>query len=131
MLVPVLRFNRIARQGRSTRERHVTIMIRLGIGTIIGGMSSGRRAPQAAPIRFRTVLSSPQASLGAILHGQPLSGIWKPHQGSVFFIRLRFGLATCWRGPGSNVRNHGECDMLRADPAAERHAERNALVEHP
>ena len=71
MLLPVLRFNPIARQHRSTRERHVAIMAPLGIGKM------RRRAPEAAPIRSRTVLSRSQASLGAILHGQPLSGIWK------------------------------------------------------
>ena len=93
MLLPVLRFNPIARQHRSTRKRHVAIMAPLGIGKM------RRRAPEAAPIRSRTVLSRSQASLGAILHGQPLSGIWKPRQGSVFFIGGRFGLPSCRGGP--------------------------------
>ena len=93
MLVPVLRFNPIARRGRRPRERHVAIMAPLGIGKM------RRRAPEAAPIRSRTVLSRSQASLGAILHGQPLSGIWKPRQGSDFFIGGRFGLPSCRGGP--------------------------------
>ena len=100
MLVAVLRFNPIACQHPSTRERHVTIMMPLGIAKIIGGASPRRRAPEAAPIRSRTVLSSSQASLGAILHDQPLSGIWKPRQGSDFFIGGRFGLPSCRGGPG-------------------------------
>jgi hypothetical protein len=70
--VAVLRFNSIACQHRSTRERRVTIMIPLGIGKITGRAPPRRWAPEAAPIRSRTVFSGSQASLGAILHDQPL-----------------------------------------------------------